>query len=726
MNIDLNAPPTLHRYATPCGVEVAVRRYSEDYEGSLAPLVDRLDTRKGCVFSSAFEFPNRYSRWDFGFADPPLELVARGEVLHVQALNPRGALLLEPLARHLKQAGHKVGAIVADGFDSTLGQVASGPLAEEERTRRPSLFTLLRDVAAAFHSADDPNLGLYGAFGYDLVLQLDPFETRMERSADQRDLVLYLPDELLVVDHLKQAATLIRYEFAVGGHSTDAIPRSGAHHPPKPGRDPKMPQSHKPGEFASAVREAQEAFKRGDIYECVLTQAFYRRCDTAPTALFRHLQKTNPAPYGALINLGDGEFLVAASPEMFVRVNGRRVETCPISGTIARGGDAIGDAAQILTLLNSQKDASELTMCTDVDRNDKARVCTPGSVKVIGRRQIEMYSRLIHTVDHVEGELREGFDSLDAFLTHAWAVTVTGAPKRAAMRFIEAKERSARRWYGGAIGMLGFDGNMNTGLTLRTMQLRDGIAVVRAGATLLHDSVPEDEDKECALKASALLAVLEPKAKVAPAAVSNLRSIAESGKGKRVLFVDHEDSFVLILADYFRQTGAEVVTLRSGPALERLKAEKPSLVVLSPGPGRPSDFPINETIDLAMSKGVPVFGVCLGLQGIVEKFGGRIVRLGEPVHGKESIVTLGEDPMFEGMPRQVTIGRYHSLHAERASFPSDMEAVAQVEDGTIMAVRHKTLPVKAVQFHPESIMSARDNHGLRLVANVLGQMALKG
>ncbi len=130
---------------------------------------------------------------------------------------------------------------------------------------------------------------------------------------------------------------------------------------------------------------------------------------------------------------------------MFVRVDGDRVETCPISGTIARGDDAIADAAQILTLLNSSKDESELTMCTDVDRNDKSRVCEPGSVRVIGRRQIEMYSRLIHTVDHVEGRLRAGMDALDAFLSHAWAVTVTGAPKLWAMHFIEEHERSPAR-----------------------------------------------------------------------------------------------------------------------------------------------------------------------------------------------------------------------------------------------------------------------------------------
>ena len=149
--------------------------------------------------------------------------------------------------------------------------------------------------------------------------------------------------------------------------------------------------------------------------------------------------------------MGD-EQLVGASPEMFVRVEGDQVETCPISGTARRSGDPLRDAESIRDLLNSPKEESELTMCTDVDRNDKSRVCVPGSVRVIGRRLIESYAGLFHTVDHVTGTLMAGFDSLDAFLTHMWAVTIIGAPKKAAAQAIEELEKNARGWYGGAVG----------------------------------------------------------------------------------------------------------------------------------------------------------------------------------------------------------------------------------------------------------------------------------
>nr|BFE78933.1 hypothetical protein GCM10020093_015340 [Planobispora longispora] len=421
---------------------------------------------------------------------------------------------------------------------------------------------------------------------------------------------------------------------------------------------------------------AKEKFVRGDLFEVVPGQVFHAAC-TDPAAFYRGLRKANPAPYEFLFNLGEGEHLVGASPEMYVRVSGDRVETCPISGTIARGGNPVEDADAIRTLLSSVKEESELTMCTDVDRNDKSRICVPGSVQVIGRRQIEMYSRLIHTVDHIEGRLRPEFDALDAFLTHMWAVTVTGAPKSWAMQFIEDHEATTRRWYGGAVGYIGFDGSMNTGLTLRTAQIRNGVATVRAGATLLFDSDPDAEERETELKASALLGAL--------AAVGRNEAAAEEaaepaspgelpGEGMKVLLVDHEDSFVNTLADYFRQQGAEVVTLRHGFPIGMLDEIAPSLVVLSPGPGWPSDFGLPALVGELYARRLPVFGVCLGLQGMVEQAGGALELLSYPEHGKRGQVKrMGDSALLEGprrvhrrplplAPRQAARGRRLRLH----------------------------------------------------------------
>jgi anthranilate synthase len=450
---------------------------------------------------------------------------------------------------------------------------------------------------------------------------------------------------------------------------------------------------------------------------------FFEACTAPPSEVFLRLRERNPSPYGFLMNLGQAEYLVGASPEMYVRVDDDRVETCPISGTIARGRDPIGDAAQILALLTSAKDESELTMCTDVDRNDKSRVCVPGSVRVIGRRQIEMYARLIHTVDHVEGRLRPEFDALDAFLAHAWAVTVTGAPKAWAMQFIEDHERSARAWYGGAVGVIGFDGNLNTGLTLRTIRVKDGVAEVRAGATLLYDSDPEAEESETELKASALLdAIRRPRGVERRVPVLNTRV----GGGTRILLVDHQDSFVHTLANYLRQTGSEVVTLRSGFPAEAFDDVKPHLVVLSPGPGTPSDFDVSGTIEALVRRQLPAFGVCLGLQGMVEHFGGALDVLDTPMHGKPSLIRVRGGRLFAGLPTEFIAGRYHSLFAIRDKLPNVFEVTAESDDGVIMAIEHRTLPLAAVQFHPESIMSLADDVGLRLLANVVACLAATG
>ena len=713
-------------YTTRGGIRIQRETWIGPYEREHDTLAHTLDDRRGVLLSSSFEFPGRYTRLDMGFVDPPLVLTARGREFTVEALNARGRVLIPDIGEAL--AGLATVEMSHIGEDRVAGAVLESDtrFPEEQRSRQPSVFSVLRTLNDLFGSSEDEHLGFYGAFGYDLVFQFEPMSLKLPRPEDQRDLVLYLPDEILIVDHMRQHSAIHRYEFEVAGHSTRGLPRGT---PPAGYRaeaaEPIPPDSdHGPGEYAALVRKAKESFVRGDLFEVVCGQLLSTRCPDPPSTVFSRLRQANPAPYGALINLGEGEFLVSASPEMYVRVEGKRIETCPICGTIRRGRDALEDSERIRELLNSQKDESELTMCTDVDRNDKSRVCVPGSVKVIGRRQIEIYSRLIHTVDHVEGTLASEFDALDGFLSHAWAVTVTGAPKLWAIRFIEEEERSARRWYGGAIGRVTFDGNINTGLTLRTMRMKNGIAEIRAGATLLYDSDPEAEEAECQLKAAALLGAIRGPA--GSAARTAAAPSARVGGGRKVLLIDHEDSFVHTLAGYIRTTGAAVTTLRHDFARQQLREGLcPDLVVLSPGPGRPADFAIGETLDLLIEKRIPVFGVCLGLQGIVEYFGGSLGVLDVPMHGKPSVVQALPGRLLRGLPEQFTVGRYHSLFAERHSFPAVLSATAETEDGVIMAIEHKSLPIAAVQFHPESVMTSPGEIGMPILETALSVLCEK-
>ncbi|CAJ1931139.1 unnamed protein product [Cylindrotheca closterium] len=777
--LSLGAPrrrPNGGHFLTKGGIQVTAHVQGLEFSKSNTPgtsesainyLIDQLDSHKGALLTSSYEFPGRYARWSLGFVDPPLEISGKADKCTIKALNDRGRVLMPAIEQTMKELknnkilsevqsfeyanGEGIGVGGVTQIDVTVvppGEV--GSFSEEERSRQPSLFSVVRALVDLFgYEGGDGQLGLYGAFGYDLTFSFEPIDLAQERDPEQRDILLYLPDSVYVIDADKRDAWQITYDFAVDQKSTQGLPRLGqedrfaAFNESKDGasfsdRDTPV------GEFADSVEAAKREFAVGNLFEAVLSQTFRSKLDeeTPPSLIFRRLRKRNPAPYGFFINLGEQEYLVGASPEMFVRCESIpendyrpgaiRVETCPISGTVARGENALEDAKRVKSLMMNQKEESELTMCTDVDRNDKSRICEPGSVQVIGRRQIEMYSRLIHTVDHVEGYLRPEFDALDAFLCHTWAVTVTGAPKTWAIQFVEDKERSPRCWYGGAIGLVGFDGSLNTGLTLRTVRIKNGVAEVRAGATLLYDSSPPAEELETELKASAMIDAVTRKGKTDIASLEGdeLVPIPEKvGTGKTIVLIDHEDSFVHTLGNYLRQTGAQVSTLRSGPsalaAIETMieKGNKPDMVVLSPGPGNPSDFALSASIDCLIKNKIPGFGVCLGLQGMVEHFGGTLGVLGYPMHGKPSEIALTREgvkdgSIFTGLPEVFEVARYHSLHGIKDKMPDDLQITALTEDGIVMGIQHKTLPFAAVQFHPESILTS-PAHGMTILENAL-------
>ena len=737
--------------------------------GAIEELVEQLDHQKGVLLASSYEFPGRYARWSLGFVDPPLEVAGRGSDCTITALNDRGKVIMPAIEKVIKQL--KVDGILerfdiyaedsgegtGDGLETVPTRIEAkvvppaevGTFSEEDRSRQASVFSVIRALVDLFsYQGGDRQLGLYGAFGYDLTFQFEPIELKQDRDPKQRDLLLYLPDNIVVVDQDKHDAWRVSYEFCVDQRSTQGMQRHGevarfqAFDESPAGEF--VARDTPENEFAASVEKAKREFAVGNLFEAVLSQTFREKlsAETPPSVLFRRLRARNPAPYGFFINLGKQEYLVGASPEMFVRCEATdendyrpgaiRVETCPISGTVARGADALEDAQRVKSLMMNAKEESELTMCTDVDRNDKSRICEPGSVQVIGRRQIEMYSRLIHTVDHVEGYLRPEFDALDAFLCHTWAVTVTGAPKTWAIQFLEDNERSPRCWYGGSVGMVGFDGGLNTGLTLRTVRVKNGVAEVRAGATLLYDSSPPAEELETELKAAAMIdAIVQkgPEDNTVETNVERKKKKVKVGEDKSIILIDHEDSFVHTLGNYLRQTGATITTLRSGPSalktIELLigKGEKPDMVVLSPGPGNPSDFGLSSTIEFLIRHRIPAFGVCLGLQGMVEHFGGTLGVLGYPMHGKPSQISLtpagkSETSIFAGLPDSFEVARYHSLFGIKERMPSCLEATAISQDGIVMGIQHKTLPFAAVQFHPESILTS-PAHGMAILQNAL-------
>jgi anthranilate synthase len=704
------------KYTTRSQIEVIRTASKIPFKRGLTALLRKLDRMRGIYLSSGYEYPGRYSRWDIAAIAPPLEIVSFGRDVEFRPLNERG-LALANILRPVLAANPHWEHLDAGSDGGLHGRLKPLPplFAEEERSKQPSVFSVLRELISEFRNENDSRLALVGAFGYDLLFQFDPIALRLERG-QRKDLHLFLCDDIYFMDRKKEEIERYQYEFRSGDQTTEGLARTN----PEVATGPSVPDGeivsdHRPEEYMANVETVREGMRRGDYYEVVLRQTFSAPFSGSVSALFERIQQASPSPYEFLLQLGD-EQLVGASPEMFVRVEGSRVETCPISGTARRTGDPLKDADNIRELLNSAKEESELTMCTDVDRNDKSRVCTPGSVRVIGRRLIESYAGVFHTVDHVEGELQPGFDSLDAFLAHMWAVTVIGAPKKAAAQAIENLEKNARGWYGGAVGMLSLNGDINTGILIRTVHLRNGMAEYPVGATLLYDSVPALEEQETRLKATGFFRALrEPKA-LRPADVPGV--VPAEGR-VRMLLVDNEDCFIHTLSNYARQTGAEVVTYRSAFPFTLIDQIGPDIILVSPGPGRPGDFGVPELVRYAADRHIPVFGVCLGLQGVVEAFGGELGILDYPMHGKPSTVRHWNSGVFEGLPPAFQVGRYHSLFAVRSKLPACLEITAESDDGVIMGVRHKELAVEAVQFHPESLLSLNEDCGLRLMRNVV-------
>ncbi len=703
------------RYTTPNGITVTRKTARIPYARGLQKLLTQLDTKRGVYFSSGYEYPERYSRWDFASVAPSIEIICRGRQFEIRAFNRRGRIIIQLLAGVLRSHPHWESFDEAE--NALTGQLKPLPLVfpEEERSKQPSPFSILRALVGEFQNPADSRLGLIGAFGYDLLLQFDPIRLRLPRD-NQKGIHLFLCDDIYFMDRKKEVIERFSYDFSSNGLTTAGLPRDTPKIPKskvKPG-PVEIVSDHKPAEYATNVETVREGMRQGNYYEVVLRQTFSAPFAGSPSELFRRVQTASPSPYEFIVQMGD-EQLVGASPEMFVRVEGRRVETCPIAGTARRSGDPIRDAESIRELLNSAKEESELTMCSDVDRNDKSRVCVPGSVRVIGRRLIESYAGLFHTVDHVEGTLMDGFDSLDAFLTHMWAVTIIGAPKKAAAQAVEDLEKDARGWYGGAVGMLSLNGDINTGILIRTVHLEKGNARYSAGATLLYDSIPENEEEETRLKASNFFRTLLPNQTTDDGHYTTRRI----GEGIQLLLVDNDDCFIHTLANYARQTGASVSTYRSALALEMIDQTRPDIVLISPGPARPSDFGVPTLVRELAKRNIPTFGVCLGLQGIVEAFGGELNVLDYPMHGKGSLVHHLGQGVFRDLPSPFRVGRYHSLYADRATFPSCLEITAESEDGVIMGVRHKTLPIEAVQFHPESLLTLERDCGLRLMENMI-------
>jgi anthranilate synthase component 1 len=454
--------------------------------------------------------------------------------------------LLTPVSAFLKVAEHAQHAFLLESVEGgeqvgrysflgkdpflLLGSRGGRTIVDRAGERSESdapLISVLRELMAGFHAPFVAGLprftgGAVGYLGYDAAAWFEPVE--LQPAAEEQDEAGFmLFDTVLAFDHVRHRILIIAnaritgdetleslYQFARA--KIDLVEREldrGLSKPAPPSDRPlEIASNVTRDEFEQDVRTAKEYIAAGDIYQVVLSQRFETPLEADPFMVYRALRHVNPSPYMYFIRMG-GRAIVGSSPEMLVRVEGRRIETHPIAGTRPRGRNEEEDLRLGEELKRNEKERAEHVMLVDLGRNDLGRVSTYGTVKVPTYMALERYSHVMHLVSIVEGELSSDCDRLDALVACFPAGTVSGAPKVRAMEIIAELENRRRGVYAGAVGYLDFAGNLDFCITIRTVVIENGRAYVQAGAGIVADSNPAAEYEETRDKARAVIQALE-------------------------------------------------------------------------------------------------------------------------------------------------------------------------------------------------------------------------
>jgi para-aminobenzoate synthetase component 1 len=359
--------------------------------------------------------------------------------------------------------------------------------------------------------------GAIGYFGYDLGRRLERMPSIAAADVDMPELAIGIYDWAVVVDHEKRSARLVGLgrdarTFEQWPDLVERLAVSAAAKVDPPFR--VLTRAHSTvsrDEYAAAFRRVQEHIRLGDCYQVNLTQRFEARADGDPWTAYLKLREINPAPFAAYLDFPDGRVL-CSSPELFLRVVGEHVETKPIKGTRPRGADDARDRALAAALRSSAKDRAENVMIVDLLRNDLGKACVPGSVRATKLFDIESFASVHQLVSTVEGQLAPGKDALDLLEGCFPGGSITGAPKVRAMQIIEELEPQRRGVYCGAIGYVGYDGNVSLNIAIRTLVQHGDSIYAWAGGGVVADSDVDAEYQESLDKAAALLEVLNPRA----------------------------------------------------------------------------------------------------------------------------------------------------------------------------------------------------------------------
>ncbi|MCC7504116.1 MAG: anthranilate synthase component I family protein [Saprospiraceae bacterium] len=457
-----------------------------------------------CLFESASAV-DKSSRMSLIGLEPPLELVGKHDDLLVRLLHPRGQVFYDFIKAEFAEF------VRSDQDGRLLLHIPKTPFngPEDERLERSNIAQPLRRLLAAFRSEEKNFMGFYGALAYQFVYLFEDLPNA--KNCPEPDFHLFLYDTILLFNHLTRDLTL----YVTRADDRDAAEATEQHlhvfqeEPEVSGTTETLhigafTATPDDDTFRRQVSRGIELCNEGELLEIVLSRRLQAHYSGPLLPLYERYKAINPSPYLFFVDLGD-ETLLGASPEMMLRYENGRATLRPISGSIRRSDNPIEDHHLMMQLLNDPKENSELDMLIDLGRNDLARICKPG-ITIDHYRIVEKYSHVTHTVAQLSGELEERYSGFDALIASLNAGTLTGAPKIAAMRYIEEIEQHTRGYYGGSVGWFLFNGDVNTAITIRTTHARDGELSFSAGATLLYESKPENELRETRIKAGAFLA----------------------------------------------------------------------------------------------------------------------------------------------------------------------------------------------------------------------------
>ncbi len=366
--------------------------------------------------------------------------------------------------------------------------------------------------------------GAVGYINYDMIRLFESLPDLRKEEIEIDGCCFIIPEVMIVFDSMERKVKIISNIFLNGIESFGEAYRRGEDkiqdiinqlQNPLPGSVPyKSPfpssirSNFTKAEFIKAVKRAKEYIRAGDVIQVVLSQRFSTDLYTDPLDIYRALRRINPSPYLFYLKMGD-TVLLGSSPEVMVRLQGRKIELRPLAGTRKRGNTHEEDLQMERDLLSDEKERAEHIMLVDLGRNDVGRVAEIGSVRVKELMGVERYSHVMHIVSHIEGTLAKGKNAFDVFRATFPAGTVTGAPKIRAMEIIEELEPVRRGPYGGAVGYFSFSGNMDTCITIRSILIKDGKAYIQAGAGIVADSDPEKEYEETLNKAQAIFRAIK-------------------------------------------------------------------------------------------------------------------------------------------------------------------------------------------------------------------------